>query len=279
VRTGAGYRDQAKAIAQPAGTPAAIAAAQMHERRKRFAIQALAKGASSRVTCSASNCARHGSAQAQPVREMIVAVWNMAKRPAAWGHLLEGLAPDLALLQETPPPGINRLLLSCCMTRLREQLPRISDRSRDGAARPLKLHAEHRVWFMAAEVQLEGAPPLVAVSVHMPTVPSVRPFVDEAFEELAPLLGDRLFIVGGDFNLSRNYDKVYGTTHHTPSFSTAFPPGASSTDTCAALASLSESDAARTVARLRDTLAAHYTDDRGVALDSRSWFITARRRG
>jgi hypothetical protein len=29
---------------------------------------------------------------------MIVAVWNMAKRPAAWGHLLDSLAPDLALL-------------------------------------------------------------------------------------------------------------------------------------------------------------------------------------
>jgi endonuclease/exonuclease/phosphatase family metal-dependent hydrolase len=46
-------------------------------------------------------------------------------------------------------------------------------------------------------------------------VPSVRPFIDEAFEELAPLLEGRSFIVGGDFNLSRNYDMVYGTTHHT----------------------------------------------------------------
>jgi SAM-dependent methyltransferase len=49
-------------------------------------------------------------------------------------------------------------------------------------------------------------------------------------------------------------------------------------DTRAALASLSAADAARTVARLRETLAAHYSDERGVVLDARSWLITARRR-
>ena len=81
-------------------------------------------------------------------------------------------------------------------------------------ARPIELRSEHRVWFMAAEVELQGAEPLVVVSVHTPTVPSVRPFIDEAFEELTPLLEGRSFIVGGDFNLSRNYDKVYRTTHH-----------------------------------------------------------------
>ena len=49
-------------------------------------------------------------------------------------------------------------------------------------------------------------------------------------------------------------------------------------DTSAALASLSESEAARTVERLRETLVAHYSDERGVVLDSRSWLITAQRR-
>jgi SAM-dependent methyltransferase len=49
-------------------------------------------------------------------------------------------------------------------------------------------------------------------------------------------------------------------------------------DTSAALATLSDDDAARTVRRLRDTLAAHYSDERGVHLDARSWLITARRR-
>ena len=41
---------------------------------------------------------------------------------------------------------------------------------------------------------------------------------------------------------------------------------------------LTTREAARTVERLRETLAAHYSDERGVALDSRSWLITARRR-
>jgi SAM-dependent methyltransferase len=49
-------------------------------------------------------------------------------------------------------------------------------------------------------------------------------------------------------------------------------------DTSAALASLSDGEAARTVERLRQMLAAHYSDERGVVLDSRSWLITARRR-
>ena len=49
-------------------------------------------------------------------------------------------------------------------------------------------------------------------------------------------------------------------------------------NTSAALASLSDREAARTVERLREMLAAHYSDERGVVLDSRSWLISARRR-
>jgi ubiquinone/menaquinone biosynthesis C-methylase UbiE len=48
-------------------------------------------------------------------------------------------------------------------------------------------------------------------------------------------------------------------------------------ETSAALASMSDGEAARTVERLRETLAAHYSDERGVAFDARSWLITARR--
>ncbi len=44
-----------------------------------------------------------------------------------------------------------------------------------------------------------------------------------------------------------------------------------------ALSSLSDGEAARIVERLRETLVAHHTDEHGVALDSRSWLITARR--
>jgi SAM-dependent methyltransferase len=46
----------------------------------------------------------------------------------------------------------------------------------------------------------------------------------------------------------------------------------------AALASMSDSDATRAVERLRGTLTAHLNADQGVALDSRSWLITGRRR-
>jgi SAM-dependent methyltransferase len=49
-------------------------------------------------------------------------------------------------------------------------------------------------------------------------------------------------------------------------------------NTSAALASLSDGQAARTVERLRETLAAHHSAERGVVLDARSWLITARRR-
>jgi len=49
-------------------------------------------------------------------------------------------------------------------------------------------------------------------------------------------------------------------------------------DTSAALARLSEGEAARTVERLRETLAAHQSDERRIVFDSRSWLVTARRR-
>jgi SAM-dependent methyltransferase len=43
------------------------------------------------------------------------------------------------------------------------------------------------------------------------------------------------------------------------------------------LANLGDADAARTIERLRDTLGAHCSAERGVALDSRSWLVTAQR--
>jgi SAM-dependent methyltransferase len=49
-------------------------------------------------------------------------------------------------------------------------------------------------------------------------------------------------------------------------------------NTSAALARLSAGEATHALERLRETLAAHYSDERGVVLDSRSWLITARRR-
>jgi SAM-dependent methyltransferase len=48
-------------------------------------------------------------------------------------------------------------------------------------------------------------------------------------------------------------------------------------DVTAALAGMSRDDAEHAVDRLRRTLEDHYGDDQGVAFDSRSWLITARR--
>jgi SAM-dependent methyltransferase len=48
-------------------------------------------------------------------------------------------------------------------------------------------------------------------------------------------------------------------------------------DVSAALEDMSHDDAAQAVDRLRETLEAHYGDNHGVAFDSRSWLITARR--
>jgi SAM-dependent methyltransferase len=56
----------------------------------------------------------------------------------------------------------------------------------------------------------------------------------------------------------------------------AFVRGFQSTST--ALASLSDGEATRTVERLREMLAAHYSDEGGVVLGSRSWLVAARRR-
>jgi endonuclease/exonuclease/phosphatase family metal-dependent hydrolase len=79
----------------------------------------------------------------------------------------------------------------------------------------MPLPPEHRGFLIAAEVELAGCPPFVAVSVHAKIVENyVRPNLDEAFDALAPLLEGRRYVVGGDLNLSRNYDKVYGTAHH-----------------------------------------------------------------
>jgi endonuclease/exonuclease/phosphatase family metal-dependent hydrolase len=148
---------------------------------------------------------------------MIAVAWNMRNNRAAWRHLRDGLAPDLALLQETTPPldtsqGGQLLHARAYADHLWGSAVYV----RQGVARELPLPAAHRGWLVAAEVELPGCASLVAVSVHARILEAyVRPNLDLAFDALGPLLADRLFVLGGDLNLSRNYDTVYGTTHHT----------------------------------------------------------------
>jgi endonuclease/exonuclease/phosphatase family metal-dependent hydrolase len=146
---------------------------------------------------------------------MIAVVWNTGDRRAAWKYLVDELRPDLALLQEfTPRPEDSQ----------RGQIVRAAAPGRPwgsavyvngGTAQEIRLSSEHRGWLMAAEVELPGFDRLVAVSVHASNLPTVRPNIDRAFEELEQHLHGRSFVLGGDLNLSRLYDKVNRTTHHT----------------------------------------------------------------
>lgn len=150
---------------------------------------------------------------------MIVIAWNMGRRnhQAAWRYLLDDLAPDVALLQETAQP--TEAFQSGQVLHARAYAEHSWGSAvyvKGGSARELPFPSEHRGWLMAAEVELPGAVSLVAVSVHARLLNRyVRPNLDRAFEALEPMLAGRSFVVGGDLNLSRNYDEAYGTSHHT----------------------------------------------------------------
>jgi SAM-dependent methyltransferase len=122
---------------------------------------------------------------------------------------------------------------------------------------------EHNEWARAIDAALGDA--------ALPPQPDADPFSLGETEATARILQ------GAGFDGIRFEDVhepvLYG---HDLDAALAFVRGFQ--DTSAALASLSDDDSARTVERLRETLAAHYSDERGVVLDSRSWVITARRR-
>jgi SAM-dependent methyltransferase len=123
---------------------------------------------------------------------------------------------------------------------------------------------EHNQWARAIDGALGDA--------AQPPPPGADPFSLGDAEATAGLLESAGF---GDIQIEDVDEPVlYG---HDLDAALAFVRGFQSTS--AALASLSDAEAARTVERLREMLTAHYSDDRGVVLDSRSWLITARRRG
>jgi endonuclease/exonuclease/phosphatase family metal-dependent hydrolase len=139
---------------------------------------------------------------------MIVVTWNMAHRPAAWSHLLDSLAPDLALVQETAwrADDLSSQFVYAPAQGSDGRPYRWGSAVyvRGGTARELPLPPEHRGWLIAAEVEL-GKDELVAVSVHASMIHNVRPNIDRAFEALEPLLAGRSYVVGGDLNMSRNW--------------------------------------------------------------------------
>ncbi len=122
---------------------------------------------------------------------------------------------------------------------------------------------EHNEWARAIDAALGDA--------AQPPQPSADPFSLGDAEATADMLE------GAGFDGMRFEDVsqpvLYG---HDLDAALAFVRGFQGTS--AALASLSDREADRTVARLREMLAAHHNDERGVVLDARSWLITARRR-
>jgi SAM-dependent methyltransferase len=122
---------------------------------------------------------------------------------------------------------------------------------------------EHNEWARAIDAALGDA--------AQPPQPGADPFSLGNAEATARILA------GAGFDGMRFEDVhepvLYG---HDLDAALAFVRGFQNTS--AALASLSDGEAARTVERLREALAAHYSDERGVVLDSRSWLITAQRR-
>jgi SAM-dependent methyltransferase len=122
---------------------------------------------------------------------------------------------------------------------------------------------EHNEWARAIDAALGDA--------AQPAPPGADPF------SLGDAEATERILAGAGFDEIRLEDVhepvLYG---HDLDAALAFVRGFQSTS--AALASLSDAEATRTVERLHQTLAAHYNDERGVVLDSRSWLITARRR-
>jgi SAM-dependent methyltransferase len=122
---------------------------------------------------------------------------------------------------------------------------------------------EDNEWARAIDAALGDA--------AQPQQPGADPFSLGDAEAAAGILED------ADFDAVRFEDVhepvLYG---HDLDAALAFVRGFQGTS--AALASLDDVAAARTVERLREMLAAHISDERGVVLDSRSWLITARRR-
>ena len=122
---------------------------------------------------------------------------------------------------------------------------------------------EHNEWARAIDAALGDA--------AQPPQPGADPFSLGDAEATAGMLE------GAGFDRVR-FEDVHEPVLYGPDLDAALAFVRGFQNTSAALASLSDGEAARTVERLRETLAAHYDKERGVVFDSRSWLITARRR-
>lgn len=122
---------------------------------------------------------------------------------------------------------------------------------------------EHNEWARAIDAALGDA--------AQPPQPDLNPFSLGDAEVTAGILD------GAGFDDMR-FEDVHEPVLYGHDLDAALAVVRGFQDTSAALATLSDGEAARTVERLRETLAAHHSDERGVVFDARSWLITARRR-
>jgi SAM-dependent methyltransferase len=122
---------------------------------------------------------------------------------------------------------------------------------------------DHNEWARAIDAALGDA--------ARPAQPGADPFSLADAEATAGILED----AGFD---GLRFEDVHEPVFYGQDLDAALAVVRGFQDTRAALASLSDGEAARTVERLRAMLAAHYSDEGGVVLDSRSWLITAGRR-
>jgi SAM-dependent methyltransferase len=122
---------------------------------------------------------------------------------------------------------------------------------------------EDNVWMQEIDAALGDA--------AQPPPPGADPFSLGDAEATARILE------GAGFDGTR-FDDVREPVHYGHDLDAALAIVRGFQNVSAALSSLNDAEAARTVERLRAMLAAHSSDEHGVVLDSRSWLVTARRR-
>lgn len=155
---------------------------------------------------------------------MKVITWNMGfwqyknSHNEAWKYLKEEINPDIALLQETYLPHLTETenLLYRSIGGTRKWGSAIY--SRDLPIREI-IFDSFTGWVVACEVSLPNDRKIIIVSIHAQIVKGyVFPNLTNIFDALSPILENREFIIGGDFNSCRLIDKVQKTKYHTAFF-------------------------------------------------------------
>lgn len=157
-------------------------------------------------------------------KSLRIATWNMGYwqyrsfHNEAWNYLKDEIKPDIALLQESNPPLSfeNNYFLYTAIGGTRNWGSAIY--TRDLPVREVPID-DYKGWVVACDVLLPSNLEIVVVSIHAQIVKGyVFPNLSNIFAALSPVLQNRQFIVGGDFNSCRLIDKVQGTKYHTEFF-------------------------------------------------------------